>query len=90
MVYIVEVDGLKYYACGICGLLYESEELAKSCEDFCRTHPGMCNIELAKSSVGYLDLSKQVQKVYFKVEPTRKCVRPYFRLCKASVRIYSY
>lgn len=88
MVLVVEINGFKYYACEVCGLLYEHEREALECESFCRAHPGMCNVELAKISVGYVDLKGGVQRVYFKVDPTRKCARPIFRLCKTSVNIY--
>jgi len=88
LVYIVEVGDFKYYACGICGLLYETEELAVKCEEFCKSHPGMCSVELVKQSVGYIDLSKDHQKVFFKVDPSRKLCCSVFKICRTSVSIY--
>jgi len=88
LVYIVEIDNVRYYACGVCGLLYELEDLALKCEDFCKNHPGMCSVELAKKSIGYIDLSSEHQKVFFKIDPLRKCARRVFTICKTSVNIY--
>lgn len=88
MVYVVEVNGSRYYACVFCGLLYETENLALKCEEFCKNHPGCCDVELAKQSVGYIDLAEEVQKVYFKIDPLRRCGRHIFRICRAEVNIY--
>lgn len=88
MVYIVEVDGVKYYACEVCGLLYELEAYARDCEEYCKAHPGSCNVDLAKHSIGYVNLREGVQKVYFKVVPTRGCGKLVFKLCRSGVNIY--
>lgn len=88
MVYVVEVGDLKYYACGVCGLLYESLDLALKCEDFCKNNPGKCNVELSKQSIGYIDLSRENQRVFFRVNASRKYTRSVFKLCKVSVNIY--
>ena len=89
MVYIVDIGGVKYYACSVCGLLYESLSYANECEEFCKLNPGKCSIEIAKQSIGYVDLSREVQKVFFKIDPSKKCGRPVFKLCKTDVNIYT-
>ena len=40
----------KYYQCEACGMYYESEEIAKKCEDFCNKYKS-CNLELIKYAV---------------------------------------
>lgn len=47
----VVVRGETYFACEICGLIYETAELASSCESWCRAH-GSCNVEIASHAVG--------------------------------------
>jgi hypothetical protein len=88
LVYVVEIGDLKCYACGVCGLLYETLELAAKCEEFCKSHPGMCSVELAKYSIGYIDLSREHQRVFFKINPLRKCTRRVFTICKTGINIY--
>jgi hypothetical protein len=48
------VNGL--YLCEECDLLYQEEELAKKCEDWCRVKKS-CNLEITKYAVNKSDLS---------------------------------
>ena len=50
---LVEVEGRKFYACGECGLIYESLDIASKCEEWCRAHE-TCNVELERQAVGYM------------------------------------
>ncbi|MEM3926318.1 MAG: hypothetical protein QXU13_01875 [Desulfurococcaceae archaeon] len=88
MVYLVEIDGYKYYACEICGSLYEDMDIARKCEDLCKKSPELRDPELAKQSIGYISLKEDQQKVFFKVIPGKGCRRRWFKLCKAGVNIY--
>ena len=38
------------YQCPVCGLHYESEEVAKECEAYCTQHNG-CSLDITKLSV---------------------------------------
>lgn len=40
----------KLYQCKVCGLHYESKELAKRCDEFCREHHA-CGLDIIKHSV---------------------------------------
>jgi len=44
------VKGESYFKCSSCGFFYKEEQLAKECEDFCKTHKG-CNLEITKHAV---------------------------------------
>ena len=44
--------GHEVYACEICGLAYDRRDLAERCEEFCRTHPGTCSMEIGRNAVG--------------------------------------
>ena len=41
------------YFCEECNFVYNKEEQAKQCEEFCREHKS-CSIEITKNSVGEL------------------------------------
>ncbi len=43
-----------FYSCEICGLVYNSMEYAKRCEEYCKQHPGTCSLEISKYAVGYV------------------------------------
>jgi methionyl-tRNA synthetase len=47
---IIEKDNKKYYQCEECGHIYETEELANKCEEWCKEHKS-CNLEIVKESV---------------------------------------
>lgn len=51
MVEETTLDGSKVWACEVCGLAFESEELATRCEDHCRTHDS-CSLEIGRKAVG--------------------------------------
>lgn len=53
MVLLVVVKSERFYACGECGLIYASRELAEACEEWCKEH-GTCNMELSRQSIGYV------------------------------------
>lgn len=90
MVYIIEVDSFKYYACSICGLIYESEETASKCEEFCKNNPGKCNIEIAKESIGYIEQAEGGSfTLKFKVLSRGEKIRPVYKICKHRFNIYT-
>ncbi|MEM5815331.1 MAG: hypothetical protein QXD89_02495 [Candidatus Aenigmatarchaeota archaeon] len=47
---IIEKESKKYYQCEECGHIYEREELANKCEEWCKEHKS-CNLEIVKESV---------------------------------------
>jgi len=51
VVLVVSILDQRFYACGECGLIYTTKELAEACEKWCREH-GSCNMSLAKQSIG--------------------------------------
>jgi len=90
MVYIIEVDGFKYYACSICGLIYESEKTASKCEEFCKNNPGKCNIEIAKESIGYIEQAEGGSfTLKFKVLSRGEKIRPVYKICKHRFNVYT-
>lgn len=54
MVATAELKGRKVYYCELCSLAYEDPALAKSCEDYCRTHPS-CSLEIGRRAVGSVE-----------------------------------
>ena len=50
MVNKIKHQGKTYYQCEACEMYYESEEIAKRCEDFCNKYKS-CNLELIKHAV---------------------------------------
>ncbi|GBD34286.1 hypothetical protein HRbin34_00617 [bacterium HR34] len=44
--------GKKLYQCSQCNMRYETEELARKCEEWCAEHKS-CNLEIIKNSVDY-------------------------------------
>jgi len=89
LVYIVEINGSKYYACSICRSLFVSEDMAKACEEYCSKNPGSKSPESTRDSIGFINPEGEPQKVYFKVAPLKGCTKTVFRLCRAGVNIYS-
>jgi len=65
MVYIVELNGFKYYACEVCRSLYELEDQAKTCEEHCRTNPGIPST-ISKEAIGYINPEGEPQKYSLK------------------------
>lgn len=51
MVTKVSYEGREYYACDICGLVYQDYETATRCEDFCRRFKA-CSVEISSKAVG--------------------------------------
>jgi len=51
---IIEKDNKKYYQCEECRYIYETEELASKCEEWCKEHKS-CNLEIVKQSVNIKD-----------------------------------
>ena len=47
-----------YYQCEACEMYYESEEIAKRCEDFCNKYKS-CSIEITKHAV-QIDKEKRI------------------------------
>jgi uncharacterized membrane protein YvbJ len=47
---IIEKENKKYYQCEECGHIYETEELANKCEEWCKEHKS-CNLEIVKESI---------------------------------------
>ncbi len=47
---IIEKENKKFYQCEECGHIYEKEELANKCENWCKEHKS-CNLEIVKYSV---------------------------------------
>jgi hypothetical protein len=49
MVRRVSVCGLEDYMCEECGFVYHELEMARRCEDFCRTHHA-CSLEITSKA----------------------------------------
>lgn len=45
------LDGRDVWACEVCGLAFEERDLARRCEDHCRTHDS-CSLEIGRKAVG--------------------------------------
>lgn len=45
------LDDRDVWACEVCALAYEDEDLAKRCEDHCRTEDS-CSMEIGRQAVG--------------------------------------
>ena len=54
MVATAELQGRKVHYCEVCSLAYEDPELARQCEEFCRTHPS-CSLEIGRQAVGSVE-----------------------------------
>lgn len=50
MVRLIQIENKNYYQCEECQHIYETEELAQSCENWCKEHKN-CNLEIIKYSV---------------------------------------
>ncbi|MEK6903223.1 MAG: hypothetical protein AABW64_01080 [Nanoarchaeota archaeon] len=46
----MEVNGVDYFKCSICGFFYKEEQLAQRCEDWCKKHKS-CNLEITEHAV---------------------------------------
>ena len=57
MVREINKEDKKYYQCEECGYYYDSEELAKECENWCQQNKS-CNLEITKKAVGYESLKE--------------------------------
>ncbi len=45
-----QFEGVRTFACEVCGFHYEDREDAEACEDYCETHNG-CSSKLAKKAL---------------------------------------
>lgn len=50
MVKFDEKNEKNFYQCEECGFLYEKEETAQKCEEWCRAHKS-CNLEIIKEGI---------------------------------------
>lgn len=87
MVYVVEIDGARYYACEVCRMLYVDELTARRCEEHCRANPGVAS-PYAEIAVGYVNPQGEPQKVFFKISPVRGCSRLEFKICRRELKLY--
>lgn len=51
MVAAAELRGRQVHYCEVCGLAYEDLELARKCEQYCRTHES-CSLEIGRHALG--------------------------------------
>ena len=66
MVLVIKHNGREYYACSICGLVYESRDYAESCEENCSSNDyGCCGVDLSPFAVGYLVEEDNRRKIVF-------------------------
>lgn len=50
MVKLVEKENKKYFVCEECGFVYDDEELAQKCQEWCARHQS-CNLEITGKAV---------------------------------------
>ncbi len=50
MVEKIEKNNKFYFACSVCGFVYDKEEIAKSCENWCSTHK-TCSLQITKHAL---------------------------------------
>lgn len=50
---VVTLKGEKYYACGKCGLIYNSRDIAEKCEEWCEHHRS-CSREISIHAIGQI------------------------------------
>ncbi len=43
------------YFCDVCELGYEARETAQQCEDWCKKHPGSCNMQISIKAIYFRD-----------------------------------
>jgi hypothetical protein len=48
---IAKLSGRTVHYCAVCFLAYDDRELARRCEEHCRTHPS-CSLELGRQAAG--------------------------------------
>jgi hypothetical protein len=51
MVAAAELQGRQVHYCEVCSLAYEDLELARKCEEYCRTHES-CSLEIGRHALG--------------------------------------
>lgn len=51
MVATADFQGREVHYCEVCALAYDDPELARKCEEWCRTHP-TCSLEIGRRAVG--------------------------------------
>ncbi|MBI4302882.1 MAG: hypothetical protein HY665_00880 [Chloroflexi bacterium] len=49
-------DGKTYYICEQCGFVYETQELARRCQEFCEKNQA-CNLEISQYAVSLTEVS---------------------------------
>ncbi len=49
---VITINKEKYYACEKCGAIYDSKQLAKTCEFYCTSKA--CNTEITAKAVGWI------------------------------------
>jgi len=64
MVLVLEHEGKEYYACSICGLVYELPDYAAACEENCSGY-GCCGLDVTRYAVGYVVENSGVKKIAF-------------------------
>lgn len=65
MVKLIQKENKNYYQCEECQNIYESEELAKKCEEWCKEYKS-CNLEIVKYAVKTENLVEQKQIINIK------------------------
>lgn len=51
MVLEATLQGKAVHVCQVCSLAYATRDLARQCEEHCRTHPS-CSLEIGRQAVG--------------------------------------
>ncbi|MEM5805222.1 MAG: hypothetical protein QW156_03660 [Candidatus Aenigmatarchaeota archaeon] len=47
MVEEIKGKNKKYYACEVCGFVYDNKQIAEKCEDWCSKH-NTCSLEITR------------------------------------------
>lgn len=58
MVKEIEIEGEKYYECGVCKMDYAEREFAEKCDQWCSTHQS-CNLEIIRQASGIMGKLKE-------------------------------
>lgn len=58
MIKEIEIEGRKYYECGVCSLDCTEREWAEKCDQWCSTHQS-CNLEVIKHAAGVMGKLKE-------------------------------
>jgi len=64
MVLVLEHEGKVYYACSICGLVYEESDYAVACEENC-SGCGCCGLEVTRYAIGCVVEDGGARKIMF-------------------------